>query len=217
MSSDLLPHENGFSFGVAPPICPRDQPKDSIHLMPAYDTDELAMLQRWDSSSIIGEPAGGVFSFMPTGNTGLFASLPRSQCLTRDISTRPDLMDCYYEKPLASGSYARGVWASESLSGDNLWKEIQSISTPIRTQQRPIVGLKRKADAMSETVSATQTPSKYFEPRENYWLTHEPLSGDMLWEPMRDRGLETSHQGLDGEGSEFTEHGYDMLFQLGKR
>lgn len=217
MSSDLIPHENGFSFGVAPPICPRDQPKDSIHLMPAYDTDELAMLQRWDSSSIIGEPAGGVFSFMPTGNTGLFASLPRSQCLTRDISTRPDLMDCYYENPLVSGSYARGVWASESLSGENLWKEIQSIRTPIRTQQRPIVGLKRKADAMSETVSATQTPSKYFEPRENYWLTYEPLLGDMLWEPMRDRGLETSHQGLDGEGSEFTEHGYDILFQSGKR
>lgn len=217
ISSDLLPHENGFSFGVAPPICPRDQPKDSIHRMPAYDTDELAMLRHWDSSSIIGEPPGGLFSFMPTGNAGMFASVPRSQCSTKELSMKPTLMDCYHEKPLASGSYAGGVWASESLSGDNIWKENQSISTPIRPQPRPIVGLKRKADAMSETVSTTPTPSKYFETRENHWLTHEPLSGDMMWEPMRDRGFETSHQGLDGKGSEITEHGYGMSFQFGKR
>ncbi|KAK5062893.1 hypothetical protein LTR84_004969 [Exophiala bonariae] len=90
-------------------------------------------------------------------------------------------------------------------------------SAPLRSSQQSIVGLKRKADALSETAYSVKRSSNFFQPLAKHWPMHENFSEAMLWEHTPRNNLKTGNRTHGAEQNHVTECRYPAWSDQGSR
>lgn len=217
---DILHHQSKFFFANAPELCPRNQKKDSPHVMSPHNNNGPAKLHHRNSSSIMSKGPNTDFTMNSARNTNMSSPVPQAPCPRTDCLTQPSPMEGYFNEQLANTFMFKnnvgGDWSSGSLPNENLGRQTKSNSALFQTQEESIVPLKMKANDSSKSEYSTQPANKYFKHREKQRSIYYRVPRAALWGTKRDRESETGYQQFLPSQNEVLDHGRGAPSVIGR-
>ena len=183
-----------FSFGSAPPICPRDQNEGSPHLIPDNNTRDSLLGQQ--SSGAFNQSLDTTPNFPTIRNSMIFTPWPTVPCSRPVSQTYTSPAECYFDEQVKNTSmynHAEDEWASGRLPTEHLWHGIEPCNTLFPNQGQLKFPSKRKASNISESDCLVTAP-RGFEPRKKQRSTFEHAPRTMLWETKPGCGSDSENQ-----------------------